>query len=65
MPAPKQFVNGKWVHGGAAQQHIIKKNGGWDQHHEELIETAIKDFAKEQVSQMNEKAKKPRLKRAK
>jgi hypothetical protein len=29
---------GKWISGGAAQQMIIKKNGGWDEHHRSIVE---------------------------
>lgn len=65
MPAPKQFVNGKWVYGAPAQQHIIKKNGGWDSHHQRIIENAIKEFAKEQVKLMNMESEKTELKRVK
>ncbi|MBT2694603.1 hypothetical protein [Bacillus sp. ISL-55] len=29
---------GKWISGGALQLHVIKENGGWDQHHKKIIE---------------------------
>jgi hypothetical protein len=33
---------GKWISGGALQLHIIKENGGWEQHHRQVIEEAHK-----------------------
>ena len=51
----KWYVNedGKKVCGAAAEQHIIKQNGGWDPHHEKFAEETqeimFKELAKKQV----------------
>jgi hypothetical protein len=34
--------NGKRVSGAAAQQHAIKQNGGWQEHHEKFGESILK-----------------------
>lgn len=53
--ANKWYENddGKKVYGAAAEQHIIKQNGGWDAHHEKFAEETqeimFKELAKKQV----------------
>lgn len=40
-------VTGKRVSGGAAQQMIIKNNGGWESHHMKFAESVAKQVAQE------------------
>lgn len=61
----RRFVNGKWVYGAAAQQNIIKSNGGWDEHHKKIIRDAITEFAEKHVDVLNKDLSKPKLKRVK
>lgn len=42
--------NGKIVAGGAAQQHLIKLNGGWQNHHEIVVQKTITKVA-QQITQ--------------
>ena len=46
-----KMPDGRMIYGAAAQQHIIKENGGWDEHHwkfaERVIDTVMKEFTKE------------------
>ncbi len=45
----KWYMNedGKKVCGAAAEQHIIKQNGGWDPHHEKFAEETQEIMFKE------------------
>lgn len=52
---------GKWISGGAAQLHTIKKNGGWDNYRMKIAIRA----AENAVEEMDREALKPRLKRVK
>jgi hypothetical protein len=61
MPAPRQWVNGHWVYGGAAQEHIIKKNGGWDNFVSDIVETATKNT----IAELDNKYRKTDIKRIK
>jgi|GEM_PF-3967947 len=65
MPAPSQFVNGKRIFGAAAQQHIIKKNGGWDMFKEKIATRAASKAVKEVLKELDEEFMKPALKRVK
>lgn len=61
----RRFVNGKWIYGAAAQQNIIKSNGGWDEHHKKIIQNAITEFAEKHVEELNKNFSKPNLKAVK
>jgi hypothetical protein len=65
MPAPKQWVNGHWVYGGAAQQHIIKKEGQWDAFINGIVETATKNAVQATIAELEDKYRKTDLKRVK
>lgn len=65
MTKLRRFVNGKWVYGAAAQQNIIKSNGGWDEHHKKVISNAITEFAENHVEKLNEDFNRPNLKAVK
>lgn len=59
---------GKWISGGAAQLHTIKKNGGWNNFISEIATVAATVAAKVAVKEMvsrEVKNSKPRLKRVK
>lgn len=43
----------KWLYGAAAQQHIIRKNGGWDAHHEKFGSELLSEFVKTFVGKFN------------
>ena len=61
----RRYVNGKWVYGAAAQQNIIKSNGGWDEHNKKLILNAITEFAEKHVEELNKDFSRPKLKAVK
>lgn len=46
-----KMPDGRMIYGAAAQQHIIKEDGGWYEHHrkftERVINTVIKEYQKE------------------
>lgn len=42
-----RMPDGRLIYGAAAQQHIIKEDGGWDEHH--------KKFANEVINQVMDK----------
>ena len=46
-----KMPDGRTVYGGAAQLHIIKDDGGWDEHHRKfaarVIDTVMKEYDKE------------------
>lgn len=65
MAAPKQFVNGKWVGGGAAQQHIIKKNGGWDAFLNKISQESADEAVNNVISKLKKEFQQPKLKRVK
>ncbi|HFJ9368466.1 MULTISPECIES: hypothetical protein [Bacillus cereus group] len=48
---------GKWIAGAAAQQHIIRKNGGWEAHHEKFANRVTKIVLEEMESEY----RKPKL----
>lgn len=63
---------GKWISGGAAQLHTIKKSGGWDNFIggivTEVAEATAKATVKEVFKEMDSREvrkSKPRLKRVK
>lgn len=51
MSFSSKMPDGRTVYGSAAQQHIIKMNGGWDEHHrkfaEKVADIALKEYSKE------------------
>lgn len=51
MPFSSKMSDGRIVYGAAAQQHIIKMDGGWDEHHrkfaEKVANIAVKEYSKE------------------
>lgn len=65
MPAPRQFVNGKNVYGAAAQQHIIKQNGGWDKFLSKIAKDSADEAVSNVISKLQQEFKKPKLKRVK
>ncbi|MEC1177286.1 hypothetical protein P9B03_02215 [Metasolibacillus meyeri] len=65
MTKLRRFVNGKWIYGAAAQQNIIKSNGGWNEHHKKIIQNAIAEFAENHVEKLNENFNRPNLKAVK
>lgn len=38
MSLSAKMPDGRMVYGGAAQQHIIKEDGGWKEHHRKFAE---------------------------
>lgn len=36
-----RMPDGRLIYGAAAQQHIIKEDGGWDEHHKKFAKTVI------------------------
>lgn len=51
-------VTGKRVSGAAAQQMIIKNNGGWDSHHLKYAESVANRVAQEMTEKfLNESSK--------
>lgn len=65
MPAPRQFVNGNHVYGAAAQQHIIKKNGGWDNFVEKISRKAADEAVRNVIDSLEQEFARPKLRRAK
>ena len=46
MSLSSKMPDGRTIYGAAAQQHIIKDNGGWEEHHSKfakfVVDTVIK-----------------------
>ena len=46
-----RMPDGRMIYGAAAQQHIIKEDGGWDEHHrkfaERVVTTVMQEYDKE------------------
>lgn len=55
--------NGKRLGGGAAQLKRIKDNGGWDEHHRQIIKDAVE--VAYQMFEENQNRTKLRLRRVK
>lgn len=49
-----KMPDGRTIYGAAAQQHIIKENGGWDEHHRKFAEIVI-DNAMREFEKLNRK----------
>ena len=51
MSLSSKMPDGRRIYGAAAQQHIIKEDGGWDEHHrkfaERVVNTVMKEYNKE------------------
>lgn len=51
MSLSAKMPDGRMVYGGAAQQHIIKEDGGWKEHHRKFAEyvanIAVEKYDKE------------------
>lgn len=45
-----KMSDGRMVYGAAAQQHIIKEDGGWDEHHRKfaklVVDVAMREYDK-------------------
>lgn len=65
MPAPRQFVNGNSVHGAAAQQHIIKKNGGWDSFINKIATDSADEAVSKVISKLQEEFSRTEIRRIK
>ena len=60
-----RMPDGRMIYGAAAQQHIIKEDGGWDEHHRKFAERVAniavreynKDLIKENFTVVNGKKK--------
>lgn len=60
-----RMPDGRMIYGTAAQQHIIKEDGGWDEHHRKFAERVAniavreynKDLIKENFTVVNGKKK--------
>lgn len=55
------YTDGRRLFGAAAQQHIIKRDGGWDNHHKKFAMEVINDFVEQHIHEMNIKESQPRL----
>lgn len=44
--------DGRTIYGAAAQQHIIKDDGGWDEHHRKFAER-VADIAMRELEKEN------------
>lgn len=46
-----KMPDGRIIYGAAAQQHIIKEDGGWNEHHrkfaERVADIAVKEYERE------------------
>lgn len=47
MPLSTKMPDGRIIYGAAAQQHIIKEDGGWDAHHQKFAERVAKIAVRE------------------
>jgi hypothetical protein len=65
MSAPRQFVNGHWVYGAPAQEHIIKKNGGWDKFIAKISRESADEAVNNVISKLQKEFSKPNIKRVK
>jgi len=56
---------GKWISGGALQQHIIKENGGWEQHHRKVIEQTTEEVYVKIMTGMDNEVRRKSIRRVK
>lgn len=51
MSLSSKMPDGRTIYGAAAQQHIIKEDGGWDEHHrkfaERVADIAVREYNKD------------------
>ena len=47
-----RLPDGRTIYGAAAQQHIIKEDGGWDEHHRKFAER-VADIAMRELEKEN------------
>lgn len=50
-----RMPDGRMIYGAAAQQHIIKEDGGWDEHHRKFASLVIDTVMKEYDKELNKK----------
>ncbi len=55
MSLSSRMPDGRMIYGAAAQQHIIKEDGGWDEHHRKFAERvaniAVREYTKDLTKQ--------------
>ncbi len=56
---------GKWISGGALQQHIIKENGVWEQHHRKVIEQTTEEIYAKIMNEMENVVRRKSIRRVK
>lgn len=47
MSLQARMPDGRLISGAAAQQHIIKEDGGWDEHHRKFAQRVVDNVMRE------------------
>lgn len=56
---------GKQVSGAAAQQMIIKHDGGWEAHHQKFADAIVQEMASSYLNQLEQEFRQTAIRRVK